>query len=161
MEIAAQRRDPEIRWYFPIWCHHHGSKMQVEQLDRENRVLVISGSAAKVTIRKASSVYPDAEGWFVDWEVVQYKPYEEGVRGRSWFDDDDLTAAFGLSEKSGVFGDWLIERFGADCASQGKYIRWRSFLNIPCPGTGHDGDPNVSIHLDEEIRNAVRQLLEQ
>lgn len=158
MKTIVQQRDPEIRWYFPIWCHHHGSKMRVEQLDQQNRVLVISGSAAKVTIRKASSVYPNAKGWFVDWEVVQYQPYEEGVRGRSHFNDEDVAAAFGLSE-SGKFGEWLIKQFGADSASQGKYIRWRNFLNIPCPGTGHDGDPNVSIHLDEEIQNAVRQLL--
>lgn len=159
MKKAVQRRDPEIRMYFPIWCHHHGSKMCVEQFDQQNRVLVISGSAAKVTIRKASSVYPDAIGWFVDWEVVQYKPYENGVRGRSQFNSENLAAAFGLSESSGKFGDWLIEEFGADSAEQGKYIRWKNFLNIPCPGTGHDGDPNVSIHIDEEIQNAVRKLL--
>ena len=160
MKTAVQRRDPEIRWYFPIWCHHHGSKMRVEQLDQQNHILVISGSAAKVTIRKASSVYPDAKGWFVDWKVVQYKPYDEGACGRSQFNDEDISAAFGLSESSGKFGEWLIKQFGADSAEQGKYIRWKNFLNIPCPGTGHDGDPNVSIHLDEEIQNAVRQLLE-
>lgn len=160
MGTAVLPRDPEIRWYFPIWCHHHSSKMRVEQFDKRNRVLVISGSAAKVRIRKASSVYPDAKGWFIDWEVIQSQPYKEGVRGRSRFNDDDLAAAFGLSESSGKFGDWLIEQFGADAANQGKYIRWKNFLNIPCPGTGHDGDPNVSILLDEEIQNAVRQLLE-
>ena len=133
--------------------------MYVTQFDKENQVLVIGGSAAKVTIRKASSVYPDANGWFVDWEVVQCKPYEEGVRGRSRFNDDDLAAAFGLSESSGRFGDWLIAQFGAEVANQGKYIRWKNFLNIPCPGTGNDGDPNVSIHLDDKIQNAVQQLL--
>jgi hypothetical protein len=134
--------------------------MCVEQLDKQNHILVISGSAAKVTIRKVSSVYQDTKGWFVDWEIVQCQPYEEGVRGRSQFNDEDIVVAFGLSEGSGRFGDWLIERFGADSAEQGKYIRWENFLNIPCPGTGHDGDPNISIYLDEEIQDAVRQLLE-
>ena len=159
MKTVAKRRDPEIRWYFPIWYHHHGSKMFVEKLDQKKHVLVIIGSAAKVSIRKASSVYPNTKGWFVDWEVVQCKPYEEGVRGRSQFNDEDIEAAFGLFEASGKCGDWLIERFGADAAEQGKYIRWKQFLNIPGPGTGHDGDPNVSIEIDEEIQNAVRQLL--
>jgi len=159
METATQWRDLKIRWYFPIWYHHYGSKMLVEQLNLQNRVLVISGSAAKVIIRRASSVYPDAKGWFVDWEVVHYKPYEVGVHGRFQFNDEDIAAAFGLSESSGKYGDWLIKRFGADSAEQGKYIRWKNFLNVPCPGTGHDGDPNVSICLDEEIQNAVRQLL--
>ena len=163
MATAVRRRDPQIRLYFPVWCHHHGSKMFVELFDQQNRVLVISGSAAEVIIKKASSVYPnypDVEGWFGDWEVVQCRPYETGVRGRSQFSDEDLAAAFGLSDDSGKFGDWLIDQFGADAAEQGKYIRWGNFLNIPCPGTGNDGDPNVSIHLDDEIQNAVRQLLE-
>jgi hypothetical protein len=133
--------------------------MLVEQFDKENQALVISGNSAKVTIRKASSVHPNAKGWFVDWEVVHNRPYEEWVRGRSRFNDDDLEAAFGLSENSGKFGDWLIKQFGADVANQGKYIRWKKFLNIPCPGTGNDGDPNVSIHLDEEIQDTVRELL--
>lgn len=143
------------------WCHHHGSKMYVESLDQQNRILVISGSAAKVTIRRASSVYPDIKRkeWFVDWEVVQCAPCKEGTRGRTRFSDEDLAAAFGLSDSSGKSGDWLIQEFGAHVAEQGKYIRWGVYLNIPCPGTGNDGDPNVSIHLDDEIRNAVQQLL--
>ena len=163
MKTGVQRRDPELQrqWRFPIWCHYHGSKMIVKKkLDQQNCVLVISGSAAKVTIRKASSVYPDAKGWFVDWEVVQHRPYEVGVRGRSWFNDKDIAAAFGLSESSGKYGNWLIERFGADSAEQGKYIRWKNFLNIPCPGTGSDGDPNISIYLDEEIKHAVRCIMQ-
>ncbi|OGY28025.1 MAG: hypothetical protein A3F33_02715 [Candidatus Woykebacteria bacterium RIFCSPHIGHO2_12_FULL_43_10] len=160
MRTAVQRRNLGILGHHPTWFHHHGSKMHLELLDQQNRRLVISGSAAKVIIRKASSVYPNAKGWFVDWEVVQYRPYEEGVRGRSQFNDEDFKSAFGLSEKPGEFGHWLIQQFGASAAGQGQYIRWGNFLNIPCPGTGHDGDPNVSIYLDEEIQKAVRQLLE-
>jgi len=160
MKTAAQRRDPVTHVNIPVWCHKHGSKMDVEQLDRENHVLIISGSAAKVTIRKASTVFPDAEGWFVDWEVVQCRPRDEGVRGRSFFNKKNLEAAFGLSEDSDKFDNWFFSQHGVDAAEQGKYIRWKHYLNIPCPGTGHDGDPNVSIHLDERIQNAVRRLIE-
>lgn len=42
---------------------------------------------------------------------------------------------------------------------QGAFIRYGNFLNIPSPGTGHDGDPNISILIDGPIRRAVRQLL--
>ena len=130
--------------------------MRVEEFSKGNYFLVIAGSAARVRItRRAATV---DEGWFVDWEVVQSQ--QAKVNGRVVLTSDELRAAFGLSDDSGTFGDWLIERFGADSASQGKYIRWKNFLNIPCPGTGHNGDPNVSIHFDEEIQNAVRQLLE-
>lgn len=156
---TVQRQKPEIHLGWPAWWHQHGLKMKVEQLDLENRVLVISGSAAKVTIQRASSVITDATEWFVDWEVVQIRPWEVGTRGRAWFKGEDLEAAFGLSDDSDESGDWLIKRFGGDSANQGRYIRWERFLNIPCPGTGHDGDPNVSIEVKEEIKNAVRQLL--
>ena len=151
---------PQIRFGMPIWCHHHGSKMRVEKFGKENHTLVIAGSAAKVTITQASAIYPKAGGFFVDYEVVQYVSYDEVVRGRRQFSADDLAAAFGLSDESGKYGQWLIDQYGADSAEQGKYIRWKDYLNIPCPGTGHDGDPNVSIHLDQQIKDAVRQLLE-
>ena len=158
MKVVAPRK-PNIHLYHPDWCHHHGAKMVVVSLDPLNEILVIAGSAAKVTIQKASCVFPGKQGWFVDWEVVQCRPLEEGARGRVLFSDADLAAAFGLSDRSGKFGGWLIARYGADVAEQGKYIRWQQFLNIPCPGTGHDGDPNVSIHIDGKIRDAVCQLL--
>ncbi len=57
-------------------------------------------------------------------------------------------------------GSWLVGRYGGNSAVQSKFIRWGNFLNIPCPGTGHDGDPNVSIYVTDEIREAVRKLLE-
>ena len=157
-KTAVQRRDPETKlWGMPNWCNSHCHKMEVEQLDQQNGMLVISGSAAKVIIRKASLVYSEANGWFVDWEVIHSR--SEKATGRVFFTSDDLKAAFNLSESSGECGDWLIKRFGAESAEQGKYIRWKNFLNIPCPGTGNDGDPNISIELGNKIENAVQQLL--
>lgn len=153
------RRDPEIRGHFPVWCHHHGFKMAVELLDLDNCTLIISGSAAKVVIKKSSLEFPDSGGWLVNWEVIQSKPRGAGSRGRTLFTDKQLMAAFGLTQYPGEFGDWIIEQYGADSAEQGKYIRWREFLNIPCPGTGHDGDPNVSINIDEDMIAAVQKLL--
>jgi hypothetical protein len=114
--------------------------MMVESFDKRNQCLVIAGSAARVRItRRAFTV---DEGWNVEWEVVQSQ--QTKVIGCTHFNTHELRAAFGLSEETGEFGDWLIERFGAESAQQGKYIRWKDFLNIPCPGTGHDGDPNIS-----------------
>lgn len=155
MGKMAQRRDPKTHLGIPVWCHHHCTKMRASQFNKILHLLVIEGSAAIVRITRRA-ITAD-EGWFVDWEIVQTQ--QEKVRGRVIFTSDELRAAFGLSENSGRFGGWLIEQFGADCAEQGKYIRWKNFLNIPCPGTGHDGDPNVSIRLNEEIQDTVRQLL--
>ncbi len=159
MKTTVQRRDPETRLGFPIWYHHHGGKMSIELFDQKNKVLIIGGNAAKIILQKASPMFPNMKGWFVDWLVIYFKPCHEKACGRSRFNKETLAAAFGLSESSGENSDWLIKRFGADSAEQGKYIRWENFLNIPCPGTGNDGDPNVSIYLNDEIRNAVRRLL--
>ena len=97
------------------------------------------------------------EGWFVDWEVIY--SLNEKTTGRIRLLVDELKVAFRLSESQRCFGKWLIDKYNASSAEQGKYIRRGDFLNIPCPGTGHDGDPNISIEIDDEIREAVRQLL--
>jgi len=156
-----KKRDPETPHGIPIWCHHHGSKIKVLAFDKVSRILLIGGSAAKVTIKRAPSVrLYKGDGWLVDWKVVQRQPLEV-VRGCRWFDDNELSAAFGLTDAISSYSEWLINRFGGNSAEQGKYIRWGIFLNIPCPGTGHDGDPNVSIHLDDQIKYIVQQLLQQ
>jgi hypothetical protein len=158
MAATVRRTEPEIRQYFPVWYHHHGRKMKVVEFNEKERRLVIEGGA-KITIRPGTEVQEGGDGWVVDWEVIQHVAYDEAVRGRRQFDNEQLAAAFGLSEKSGYFGQWMIDQYGAHSAEQGLYIRWKRFLNIPCPGTGHDGDPNVSIDIDDEMRDAVRKLL--
>lgn len=152
---------PNLKIGIPNWCHMHGSKMSVRNFDQENSILVLDSSAATVVITKGSSMFPGHEGWFVDWKVVQSAPQKVGVQGRAWFSDQDIKSAFGLSNISGKYDHWLIEQYGADVAEQGRYIRWKNYLNIPCPGTAHYGDPNVSIHLEENIRNAVQKLISE
>lgn len=79
--------------------------------------------------------------------------------GQVEMDSCQLAAAFGLSDESGDFGDWLIERYRADSAEQRLWIRYGNQLNIPGPGTGHDGDPNISIELDGDIKKAVVAII--
>jgi hypothetical protein len=162
MKLSVSRNPSYKTGGFPIWWHNHGLKMRVELFDKEKPILVISGSAAKITIKNISSEYPNyphEEGWLVDWEVKYWAPLELKACGRCNFTKEELLSAFGLSKFTGDNGDCLIERFGAESAQQGKYIRWKKFLNIPCPGTGHDGDPNVSIYIEEDIREAIEQLV--
>ena len=162
MSISAHQQNPTSdRAPMPAWCHHHGSKMRVIPSNRDPRdphVLTIAGSAARVRIyNRRMSVH---DGWYIDWEVTFSQ--QERATGRIFFTTDVLRAAFGLSEGLTIPGGtaWLLQQFDADNAWQGRYIRKGLFLNIPCPGTGHDGDPNVSIHLDETIKAAVRKLIE-
>ena len=159
MQTTARRRDPELRNGVPIWCHHHGARMIVSRfiLHENAGGLVIASNSASVTITRWNHTN-GVEGLSVCWEVKHCYP-ETKASGRVLFTPDDLQSAFGLSDRSGIYGAELIERFGADVAEQGKYIRWKDFLNIPCPGTGNDGDPNVSIHLDEKIRSAIYRFV--
>ena len=162
MKEPTVRKNPKINLFLPDWCHLHGSKIDVEKLDLTTNQLVLSGSAAKLTIIKCSELFSKHfNEWIVDWKVVQCVPYQEETNGRVRFSKEELEAAFMLSDKTGIFGDWIIERYGAHSAEQGKYIRWMNYLNIPCPGTGHDGDPNISIHITEEIQEAVKKLINQ
>lgn len=140
----------------PDWWHHHGTKMRVQKQEKQNQFLVIAGSSATLkVVRRASTV---GEGcWYVYWEVI-YAPSER-ANGRVIFTTEELKSAFGLSHESGEHGEWLLKRYRASSAEQGKYVRRGDFLNIPCPGTGQDGDPNISLEIDGEIRTAMRQLL--
>lgn len=150
---------PNMHLGIPDWCHMHGSKISVEKLDMKNKTLLLKGSAASCLIQKSSNIYPKSKGWMVSYEVI-HSPYSK-VNGSIWFSKKDIESAFNLSDNSGKYGNHIIEKYGATVAEQGKYIRWKTYLNIPCPGTAHDGDPNISIHLDFDIKNAVLQLLKK
>ena len=154
-----QPRAPELRMgYLPVWCHHHCHKMRLTEHDVVNRRLVIAGSAATLTIEPPSG--PLMNTWTVTWKVTWKIRHSWGeVQGCIWFKKEELMTAFGIIDGPCRFGQWIIDQYGADAAEQGQYIRWREFLNIPCPGTGHDGDPNISIELDTKIHDAVRRLL--
>ena len=141
----------------PVWWHHHGIKMVVQDFQKQNHMLVIGGSAAFVSIHLVQLSI--GERWRVEWEVVYSRT--ERVRGYIFFTADELRAAFGLVTelKTNTADGTFLGRPGVDFAVQGKFARRGNYLNIPCTGTGHDGDPNVSIEVTEEMQLALRQLL--
>lgn len=145
---VSERKTGEI----PPWFHHHGDKMTVEKLDVGIKLLVITASAAGIKITRWGKSYSD--GWIVEWWI---RHGVGKVKGQTWMAAADLRSAFGL-ENNSRFSDWLLARFDGDCAGQGEYIRYGNYLNIPCPGTGSDGDPNVSVFLTKEIKEAVQKL---
>lgn len=145
---------PELNvWGNPEWFHHHGRKMRLTDIDLVGKSLFIEGSAASIKINQG----PSSDKWMVRWTVILSQT--ERVSGSIIFKTNVLLSAFGLSNDSIYGGDWLLKRYGGACAEQHYYIRWYDCLNIPCPGTGHDGDPNISILLNEEIKEAIKKLL--
>jgi len=149
-------RQPKIQpeWGLPVWFHHHGIKLRVFYLNSTgDKSLIIKGSAAQLVI----APYGD-DRWTVRWEIVWGR--HEEVSGHITMLTETLRRAFGLADGTAESGEWILSRYGGDSAEQHRYLRWRDCLNIPGPGTGHDGDPNISVLLRDDIKEAVRQLLE-
>jgi len=144
--------DPELIDGIPIWCHHHAPKMKLVAIGIHNDMLLIKeGNIAEVLITRQGT------GWLVTWKINHGG--EDIISGKVHFSDDILERAFNLLDIVPNNALHLIERFGGTTAATGKFIRWKDYLNIPGPGTGCNDDPNVSIKIDDEIRNAVKQLI--
>ena len=152
------RRPPEFGGIIgPDWYHWHGDRIRVKSLDKTSRVLILGSNTASLIIRKRTK---KEEQWFVEWKIIQARTEGLKINGRMIFSTSQIMAAFGLVEYSDDLIDWwLINRYGGDCAVQRCFIRYEFYLNIPGPGTGADGDPNISILIDEDIQNAVQNLL--
>ena len=95
--------------------------------------------------------------WYLEWVIIHSS--QERVDGKVMMSTDALKSAFVFADTTSRGSRWLIERYGGEVAEQGKFIRWKNFLNIPGPGTGQDGDPNISIFLDDVIKNSVFNLI--
>jgi hypothetical protein len=142
----------------PEWFHGKGRKMEAMKLNAEKGTFIIAnGKVAKLIIKKSPETYGDGgRKWLVAWRIVFSAG--EGVRGLIYFSDDILAMAFGLSRKPGINKE-ALEYYGADSVIQEAFIRRGNCLNIPGPGTGGDGDPNISIRIYQKTKDAVKQLL--
>jgi len=135
----------------PIWFHAHGSKMEIVAHDKNT--ISIRSNAASLLIRRSLVGVVD---YLVEWNIDHDPGF---TKGNVWMTGSELASAFGLSDNMGDFGEWLIARFGGTTAAEGKFIRYKKFLNVPCPGTGNDGDPNISIMINNNIREAICHIL--
>ncbi|MBY0472844.1 hypothetical protein K2Q00_00980 [Patescibacteria group bacterium] len=96
--------------------------------------------------------------WHVSWKINHGYGMVGGFVNLT---NTQLELAFGLKDDSDGSTRAVVERTGIpfDAALQGCFVRWGQWLNIPHPGTGMQGDPNISIELDDEIVAAVQALL--
>lgn len=167
----------------PPWFHPQGLKMV---LDVEKSVaglrIVLSASAAFLHImrdycegRRGPSSPAERKSFSIQWEI-RHSAHEITI-GTRVVSEDDLRGMFGLSlphprnaasEQTGV--QWARERIHATDAlyalydqitgRPGYFLRADDFLNVPGPGIGKDGDPNISIEIDVAMREAVLALIE-
>ncbi len=138
----------------PSWFHPHGHRIGLVGVDREHRTVVLRSSAVTVVIS------PEKDQKFkVAW-TIDHSPAEM-VTGTVLLQRPRLLTAFLVlpnlpPEESQAS---YLKRFEVDAGAVGYFIRRSRFLNLPCPGTGHDGDPNVSIVVTQEITNAIGRIV--
>jgi hypothetical protein len=144
--------------HYPIWWHRHGIKIHVLECDPEKKFLMMGSKAADLRFRQLFVRSLNEGRWLVEW-CIRQSPLES-VHGTVLFTDRELALAFRLAaEMIPDESKHLASRYSADRAVQGKFIGKDEYLNIPCPGTGDNGDPNISLYNTNEIAEAVGKLL--
>lgn len=145
----------------PDWYNQHGWKMELQSPDIFNGgpcdLVIGNGVVAILRIARVAK----RPKYVIDWRVA----HDGGIDcphtgGRIETNPVELARMFRLSDERGDDTDeWLTQRYGGTVGVQGKFLRSGRYLNIPCPGTGHDGDPNISVFVTDEIRDAVGAML--
>lgn len=144
-----------IRDSNPAWHNPKSFNLNLVAVGLFKDSMLLQGSAAELRVTKQQK----GEGWILEWGICS--AYSE-VKGKVYLDRHEFQAAFGLSDTlfdKQNHSDWWTVKYGADVGYQGKFIRLRDMLNIPGPGTGLDGDPNISIYVTAKIQDAVSSLL--
>ncbi|MFA4954483.1 MAG: hypothetical protein WC641_04180 [Patescibacteria group bacterium] len=136
----------------PRWWHHHGGKLRINEANESK--LVLSSSTAEVTIERSKGA-DYLKRFYVYWRIVHNSVSAEVDAGCRVFKRKQLISAFGITEENGDAAHSPV----AEREAPGFFVSLGDYLNIPGPGTGHDLDPNVSILIDDEMRQAVRKLL--
>jgi hypothetical protein len=150
--VAPKKMKP---FGMPLWFHGHGMRIAWYGFDdatAPTSTMILNSNSVKIKIRSNAG-----HGYIVEYTITQSPDCHNS--GTIWMSKKNIEAAFGLSNTCPEFGgQWLADEYGADVAQQGQYIRYGNFLNIPGPGTGNDGDSNVSIFIDKKIQDAIKIL---
>lgn len=152
----------------PDWWNHKGryvyaSKVSNQGLKRQALVLLSQGIWVWIEGTTFGGSRGPEKGWIIRWRITLSQ--REEFSGSIVVSMATLKSMFGLQldikEKNSLFSvpPWMVQSYGAENGRAGQFIRQGRFLNIPHPGTGHDGDPNVSILVDNTIQEAVLELV--
>ena len=152
----------------PKWFHPHGMKMDLGGTPIYH---TLGGDDVLIGSRRGGRPSPTVAQLQIRHSVTRGRLYKVSwrimfTRGENAWGDlllsgDELRQAFGILSSNSPIGDIteMKERYDAESSIPGHFIRKGKFLNIPMPGTGMDGDPNISIFITEEMQEAIRNLL--
>lgn len=155
----------EVTVQKPAWFHDYGKLVYptFNPLFAGDRLRLTTRST-HVTIRKSSR--PGL--WQVTWTIYRQNPYKlkeaekdkvEGIvtltKQELYLAFDSLLGNFGTGGSNPEF----TEQHGLTAGIQGKYARKGPYLNIPCMGTGKEGDPNASVLISRKVSDALMAFL--
>lgn len=149
----------------PSWFHDYGKLVYptFNPAFAGDRLRLTTRST-HITIRKSSR----SGLWQVKWTIYRKNPHKlkeaekDKVEGTVTLKTQELYLAFDslLSEfENGGSDPEFTLRHSLTAGIQGKYARTGPFLNIPCMGTGKEGDPNASILISARISSALMSFL--
>ncbi len=118
----------------------------------QGKDVVLEADCFKMTIGRTPK-----RGWFVRWHISHVGMSR--VKGQLWLEPETLKTMFGLQVPNGEEDRFLLEKFQADAARRGCYVRQEDYLCIPAPGHGYIGDMTASVVLTPSIKQAVRSIL--
>ena len=98
--------------------------------------------------RSSLSLSPAGDsGWFLKYHSRLSE--SSSISGTMILSGDELRQAFAVSK---------ADSLSYEAEVPGFFVRKDNFLNIPARGTGKNTDPNVSVFLTPELKDAVRAL---
>ena len=139
----------------PSWAHYASARVYIVFNRQGKKCLTISSGSCHLKIR------PIGDGkrkWEVRWIMFDKGPGNE-VYGTRIFNPVELATAFDLHRDLVKTDDLFTAHYNAEYGIPGKFIRKGQFLCIPCPGTGVDGDPNMSIFLFPFIKQNITEFI--
>lgn len=138
----------------PLWWHNFGRKVEARNVEGPTQDYVhLESSTAELHVSFSAK-----NEWRIDWELL-HRDLREQSDGIRFFTTQELLGAFGLDEFTGDNPDFN-KLYEADSAVVGLYVRCGQYLNIPCPGTAFNGDPNISVYVTESsVQKAIMWLV--
>lgn len=134
------------------WWHPHGIKLILAE--RKTRgPLVIESGASRLEISKNPG-----GGFVADCRIRHIMT--SVAHGRIFTTEKEFKHAFDIAVQTDENGSEVLLEYGGTAASTGVFIRYKDWLNLPCPGTGFDGDPNISLKLTEEIKKEAKSFID-
>lgn len=136
----------------PPWFHRSGYEMRLggyhinRPIGKEECILLGCKN-------HQIQISPVGQAFKLLWKINGTYPLRH-FQGEILLDSEEIQLAFNLCSRvsNGHNGDW-------DRKKRGLFIGKGPYLNIPGPGTGEDGDPNISVLVTANVREAVKELL--